>query len=290
MSIEYFSGKITARTVRGEVTLAEGVSFSVADGETLALIGGSGSGKTIVACSMMHLLPRNVTANGMKFVFSGEDLSEKKNIRKLLGDRIVYIPQSGHEHLDPSRKVKHHIFDSLKRMKVPRKERGALMLRKLAAAGLDDPKRVAECYPFELSGGMAQRVVIAIGLCSRAEFVIADEPTNGLEDERKGEFVELIEELFPSAAKLVITHDISVAALADRVAVMCGGVVMEEGTAEEVLTSPRCPYTKALIGSLVENGMHEVPKLREQRGVCPFYSRCPEAEERCVTERVCRDA
>lgn len=140
-------------------------------------------------------------------------------------------------------------------------------------------------YPFQLSGGMAQRVTIALALCSNAKLIIADEPTNGLGEKATAGFVSLLDSLFPEAAKLVITHDIGVAGLCANTLVMCGGRMMERGPSSALLAEPRHPYTKALIGALVRNGMRETPALREGRGDCPFYRRCPDARPECLTER-----
>ena len=131
---------------------------------------------------------------------------------------------------------------------------------------------------------MAQRVTIALALCSKAKLLIADEPTNGLDQDSKQQTLSLLNGLFPDAAKLIITHDISVAATCDRILVLCGGRMLETGISSEVLTAPYHPYTKALLGALVENGMRETPALRTETGFCPFYRRCPSARERCRTE------
>lgn len=289
MSVKFESGIIKAKLDKTSVVLADGISFEIEDGKSLAMIGETGSGKTIVACAIMKLLPVNVSSKGGRFVFCGEDLSNKKNINKLLGREIVYIPQCGHENLNPTRKVKYHLYDSLRRIGVKRKELRIEAENKLEKVGFENPKEIMEKYPFELSGGMAQRVVIAIGLCSRAKFVIADEPTNGLENEKKFEFLNLIKELFPQASKLVITHDISVAESLDDVIVLCKGKVMEKGRAKDVLDNPFCPFTKALISALVKNGMQETPIIRENKGPCPFYARCKNASDACAIWEVCND-
>ena len=129
---------------------------------------------------------------------------------------------------------------------------------------------------------MAQRVTIALAACSRARLLIADEPTNGLDEVGRAQFFALLDSIFPDAAKLIITHDISVAARCDRVLVLCGGRMLETGASADVLSTPRHPYTKALLAAQVANGMQPSPILREGVSACPFYARCPEAEEACL--------
>ena len=149
---------------------------------------------------------------------------------------------------------------------------------------------ILDRYAFQLSGGMAQRVTIALALCSEAKLLIADEPTNGLDQDSKRQTLSLLNELFPDAAKLIITHDISVAAECDRLLVLCGGRMLETGISSEVLAAPHHPYTKALLGALVENGMRETPALRTETGCCPFYRRCPSARTPCRAEMPLRKA
>ena len=156
--------------------------------------------------------------------------------------------------------------------------------------GFAQPEAILKQYPFQLSGGMAQRVTIALALCSEAKLLIADEPTNGLDQDSKRQTLSLLNELFPDAAKLIITHDISVAAECDRILVLCGGRMLETGISSEVLAAPHHPYTKALLGALVENGMRETPALRTETGCCPFYRRCPSARTPCRTEMPQRKA
>lgn len=283
--LEYESGTISAQLDRTQKVLVRDVSFSLRAGESLALIGETGSGKTMAALSLMKLLPSNVRMNGGTIRFLGEDLLKRKNIRALLGQDIVYIPQSGLECLNPSETVRRQMYSNLRKLNTPIARLEHETLEHLSAAGFPEPEAVVGRYPFQLSGGMAQRVTIALALCSNAKLIIADEPTNGLGEKATAGFVSLLDSLFPEAAKLVITHDIGVAGLCANTLVMCGGRMMERGPSSALLAEPRHPYTKALIGALVRNGMRETPALREGRGDCPFYRRCPDARPECLTER-----
>lgn len=280
-TLDYSCGGIGAQLDRTQKMLVQDVTIRLDSGETLALVGETGSGKTILAQSLMGVLPPNVHRHGGKIFICGKEIVHEKQLRAMLGKEIVYIPQNGYEFLNPTRTVRKHLYDSLARIAVPVGKRATVALEKLEQAGFSEPKSVIDRYPFELSGGMAQRVTIALALCSRAKLLIADEPTNGLDEAAKARFMHLLGTLFPEAGKLVITHDISVAAMCDRLLVLCRGRAMESGKATDVLTSPYHPYTKALLAALVENGMRQTPVLRKGPGLCPFYHRCPQATVQC---------
>ena len=282
--LQYDSGAIAAKLDRTEKELIHKVSFHISCGESLTLIGETGSGKTLIAQSIMGVLPRNVRLVSGEISFCGNTLPKGKKLRSMLGREIVYIPQNGHEFLDQSRSVRRQMFDSIEKLDVTSPQRYAFACEKLAQVGFTQPEAILEQYPFQLSGGMAQRVTIALALCSKAKLLIADEPTNGLDQDSKRQTLSLLKNLFPDAAKLIITHDISVAAECDRILVLCGGRMLETGISSEVLTAPYHPYTKVLLGALVENGMRETPALRTGTGICPFYRRCPSARDRCRTE------
>ena len=196
--------------------------------------------------------------------------------------RHTYAEQfAGLEFLNPSKKVRYHLYDSLQKLGIPRKLWETTAIQKLSAVGFEQPESVSDKYPFQLSGGMAQRVTIAISACSRAKLVIADEPTNGLDHEAKVRFMDMLKKIFPEAAKLIITHDIGVAALCDKTLVLCGGKTVETGPSDVLLCQPKHPYTTALVGALVKNGMRETPVLRSGRHDCPFYTKCVQADESC---------
>lgn len=277
----YKSGQIIAERRKSSRTLVDNIDFSLREGESLALIGETGSGKTMTALSIMGLLPSNVTQRNEEICFCGKRFSGSHRPRRELGVSIVYIPQNGMEYLNPSRKVKDQLYDNLAKLGISGNGRERTAMEKLRAAGLSAPETFMEKYPFQLSGGEAQRVTIAISACSDAKLLIADEPTNGLDPETKTRFLSHLHALFPKAAKLLITHDVAAAELCGRVLVLCGGKFIESGPADAVLRSPKHPYTQALRAACVKNGMRETPVLREGLSDCPFYRRCPEASEHC---------
>ena len=281
-AFSYACGTISAKLSRGERVLLHNVSFSLSSGERLAVIGETGSGKTMLALSILGLLPANVRMRDGCVQLDGAALPTVKQLKTLRVDNMVYIPQNGAEFLIPARTVRKQLYDSLKKLGLPRKEFPALAAEKLRLAGFDAPETVLDKYPFQLSGGMAQRVTIALAACSRARLLIADEPTNGLDEAGRAQFFALLDSIFPDAAKLIITHDISAAARCGRVLVLCGGRMLETGASADVLSVPRHPYTKALLAAQVANGMQPSPVLRGGVSVCPFYARCPEADAACL--------
>ena len=281
-AFSYACGTISAKLSRGERVLLQDVSFSLSSRERLAVIGETGSGKTMLALSILGLLPANVRMQSGCIEMDGAALPSGKQLQTLRGDKMVYIPQNGAEFLLPARTVRKQFYDSLKKLGLPRKVFPALAAEKLRLAGFDAPETVLDKHPFQLSGGMAQRVTIALAACSRARLLIADEPTNGLDEAGRAQFFALLDSIFPDAAKLIITHDISVAARCDRVLVLCGGRMLETGTVDAVLGAPHHPYTKALLAAQVANGMQPSPVLREDVSGCPFYTRCPETDAGCL--------
>ena len=283
-AFSYACDMISAKLARGERVLLQDVSFSLSSGERMAVIGETGSGKTMLALSILGLLPANVRMQGGCIQMDGTALPTGKQLQTLRGDKLVYIPQNGAEFLHSARTVRKQLYDSLKKLGLPRKDFPALAAEKLRLAGFDAPETILDKYPFQLSGGMAQRVTIALAACSRARLLIADEPTNGLDENGRAQFFALLDSIFPDAAKLIITHDISVAARCDRVLVLCGGRMLETGASSTVLRAPRHPYTKALLAAQVANGMQPSPVLREGASGCPFYARCPEANATCLND------
>ena len=281
-AFSYACDTISAKLSRGERVLLQDVSFSLSSGERLAVIGETGSGKTMLALSILGLLPANVRMQSGCIQMDGAALPSGKQLQTLRGDKLVYIPQNGAEFLLPARTVRKQLYDSLKKLSLPRKAFPALAAEKLRLVGFDAPETILDKYPFQLSGGMAQRVTIALAACSRARLLIADEPTNGLDEAGRAQFFALLDSIFPDAAKLIITHDISVASRCDRVLVLCGGRMLETDASSTVLRAPRHPYTKALLAAQVANGMQPSPILREGVSGCPFYARCPEADAGCL--------
>lgn len=290
--------KAEFRLGRGAVRAVDGVDFHVADGEILALVGESGSGKSATALSVMGLLRSPGRVTGGSVLFHGEDLlaKDERELRKIRGDRIAMIFQDPMTSLNPVYKVKDQIMESMTlHTGLSKKEAYARTLELLDTVGIPSPEERAEEYPHRLSGGMRQRVMIAMALACRPELLIADEPTTALDVTIQAQILELLYEMREKTgmAVLLITHDMGVVAeAADRVAVMYCGKIMESAGVKDLFSHPLHPYTEGLLAS--------VPKLEGSRSArlpsipgavpdplnmpsgCPFYDRCPKRMERCA--------
>lgn len=231
------------------------VSFSIEKGKKLAMVGESGCGKTMTAMAILGLLPENCTAHGEIF-WAHRDLLKlsKAERKKMLGSIHVWIPQSGADFLNPSLTIKYQMkeafFHGVSESKRDWRRRAEEALRKV---GFEDPNTVLKAYPFQLSGGMAQRVILAMAALGKPELVIADEPTRGIDQANIEQFLGHLDSLFPDAAILLITHDISVAAVCDEIIVMNQGKAVELGESSQVLHNPEEAYTRRLICSLPQN-------------------------------------
>lgn len=289
------------KTYAGIVEAVRGVSFELQTGEILAIVGESGCGKSVTAQSIMRLVPEppgEITSGSI--VFDGEEilsLSEKK-MRSIRGNTISMIFQDPMTSLNPVLNVRTQITESLllhKAMSKAEATRRAVDLLKLV--GIPAPETRLRQYPHELSGGLRQRVMIAMALTCDPRLLIADEPTTALDVTIQAQILELMREIKDrlQMSLILITHDLGVVAgLADRVLVMYAGQVIETGTVDEVLKRPLHPYTWGLLNSLprlnMEKGQKLVPiwgqppDLLQHFTNCPFLPRCNYAMEICTRE------
>jgi peptide/nickel transport system ATP-binding protein len=241
------------RSRRDTVDAVRDVSFTVAPGETVALVGGSGSGKSTTAHSIVRLLPPNAVIGGGQIYLGGEELSRlrPRALRSVRGRRIGLIPQDPAVSLNPVMRIGRQVAEVLLLHGLAdRRNAPVLAVEALAAAGLDQPSARARQYPHELSGGMRQRVLIAIALVARPSLVIADEATSALDVTVQRQVLDHLETMTRDlgTSVLMITHDLGVAAdRADRILVMDQGSIVEQGAPDQVLRSPEHPYTKSLI-------------------------------------------
>ncbi|RKX34738.1 MAG: ABC transporter ATP-binding protein [Verrucomicrobia bacterium] len=290
-------------TRNGVVKAVDGVSFSVDKGETLGIVGESGSGKSVTCYSMMGLIPQPPgRIESGRAIFDGIDLLSCPTpvLRKIRGDRISMIFQDPMTSLNPYLRISDQLIEPLMTHNSDATKDWALGLAidALNEVGIQDAAKRIHFYPHEFSGGMRQRVMIAMALITKPELLIADEPTTALDVTVQAQILELIKRLQHElgTAVIFITHDLGVVAgLCDRVQVMYAGRIMETAETEGVYKHPKHPYTKALqqsIPSLQPKGseLFTIPGMppdlsRDIRG-CPFAPRCTEAVERCHTEPI----
>lgn len=275
---------VTADCTAGKTDIVRGLRFCADCGERLAIVGESGCGKTMTAMAITGTLPANCAESG-EILLDGISLDKlsRRKLNAMRGNEIVYVPQSGAEFLNPSLKIGTQVTESVAKNGVPRNGRKRESFKRLCAAGLDNADEILEKYPFEISGGQAQKVVLAMSASPAAKLVIADEPTKGIDEEAAKRFLDGLDEIFGSAAIIVITHNISIAARTDKLLVMFQGEAVEFGPTEEILAQPFHPYTKSLIAALPENGLKADSEfvLPPKGKGCPYSGRCPKATPLC---------
>jgi len=245
--------------------VVNGVSLAIRKGEVHGLIGESGSGKTQTAWSVLRLLPAGGRIVAGNVVFEGKDLAHlsEREMQKIRGRRIAYIPQEPMSNLDPSFTIGSQLVEPMRvTLGVSRDEAKKRALALLARVGIPNPQRTFDAYPHEVSGGMAQRVLIAGAVSCEADLIIADEPTTALDVTVQAEILDLLRELQSDlhVAVLLVTHNFGVVAdLCDRVSVMQNGRIVETGSARAIFRDPRHPYTKSLFDAILEDGAARGP-------------------------------
>lgn len=268
--------KINFKTYAGIVQAVRGVNFELYEGETLAIVGESGSGKSVTSNSIMKLIPQppGIYAGG-QILFDGKDLIPltEKEMSKVRGNEIAMIFQDPMTALNPTMRVGKQITEViLKHKKVSSEEAKARAIELLDLVGIPMPEKRFRQYPHEFSGGMRQRVVIAIALAADPKLLIADEPTTALDVTIQAQILELMKDIQKkrNTSIIFITHDLGVVAnIADRVAVMYAGQIVEYGTVNDIFYNPRHPYTWGLLGSMPDLKNNVKEELRTIPGSPP---------------------
>lgn len=249
--------RVSFNTYNGEVQAVRGVSFELNKGETLAIVGESGSGKSVTSNALMRLLPepQSVIKSG-EILFEGEDLvkKSKKEMQKIRGKDISMVFQDPMSSLNPTMKIGNQIMEGLiKHQNMNKSDAKKRALELLELVGIPQPEIRINQFPHQFSGGMRQRVVVAIALACNPKILIADEPTTALDVTIQAQILELMKDIQKKtdSAIIFITHDLGVVAnVADRVAVMYAGKIVEIGTVDDIFYNPKHPYTWGLIGSM----------------------------------------
>lgn len=285
----------------GEVKAVRGISFDVNEGEVLGIVGESGSGKSVTSLSIMGLLQYPGRVVDGEILLNGEDILtySKDQMRKVRGKEIAMIFQDPMTSLNPVYTIGNQVMEMiLEHEKMSRREARARAIEMLKLVGIPAAEKRIDSYPHEFSGGMRQRVMIALALSCNPKLLIADEPTTALDVTIQAQILSLIKSLNKQfgMTTMLITHDLGVVAtVCDKVAVMYGGLIMEYGTVDEIFYHPRHPYTMGLLGSIphVDGGEKRrlipidgtPPDLINPPKGCPFSTRCKYCMNVCTQEQ-----
>jgi peptide/nickel transport system ATP-binding protein len=290
---------VAFNTRQGRVRALENIAFNIQKGETVAVVGESGSGKSVTAAAILGILDKTGSVTGGDIVFSGMELLKfsERDLRSIRGREIAMIFQNPRAALNPIRSIGRQIEDVLQTHgPVPQKDLRDKAIMALNAVNISSAEHRYHQYPFELSGGMCQRVMIAMAISCRPALLIADEPTTGLDVTTQANIMELIK---TKAAQLhmstmLITHDLNMAArYCDKIIVMHAGHVVETAPTAELYRNPLHPYTQKLIAATpsLHGGVHDIdsipgnlPNLLKETPNCRFAARCQWVEEKCVRE------
>ncbi|MFD1848693.1 ABC transporter ATP-binding protein [Oceanobacillus bengalensis] len=288
------------RTAKGTSQAVRDVSFSLEEGETLCIVGESGSGKSITSLSLLGLLPENGDIAKGSIRFKGEELVGKKEeaLRKLRGNKISMIFQEPMTALNPVFTIGYQLQEPLIiHQNLSKQEARKRSMALLAEVGIPNPKEKLDQYPHELSGGMRQRVMIAMALACEPSLLIADEPTTALDVTIQAQILDLIDDLKEQLGMGVVfvTHDMGVVAeIADKVMVMYAGEVVETGDVKTIFEDPQHPYTKGLLAAVpnVDDETQELsiipgsmPSVDDEIEGCRFHPRCPFAMDICKQKK-----
>ncbi|NIK78302.1 peptide/nickel transport system ATP-binding protein [Paenibacillus castaneae] len=290
--------KVSFDTRAGENQAVRGVSFHIDEGETLGIVGESGSGKSVTAKALLGLISPPGKVIGGEILYHGESLTglSEKQWRSIRGNRIAMVFQDPMTALNPVKKIGAQMTEVIARHRGLKKAEALKeAIRMLSEVGINEPERRVEQYPHEFSGGMRQRVMIAMALSCQPELLLADEPTTAIDVTIQAQILDLLKELKDKSrmSVVLITHDLGVVAqVCTRVIVMYGGMVMEEGLVDDIFFRPGHPYTQGLLRSLPkrDGGSRErlvpiegsPPDLINPPPGCPFIERCPHAFGKCV--------
>ena len=291
---------VSFRTSNGRLQAVRGIDFDLYKGETLAIVGESGSGKSVTSKAVLGILAGNSIVEGGEIIYDGKDLLKlsESEFHRIRGDKIAMIFQDPMTSLNPTYSIGHQLVEAIMlhtdRNKKEAWDRAVEMLK---LVNVNEPEKRMKQYPYEFSGGMRQRVMIAMALACEPDILIADEPTTALDVTIQAQILDLMRDLQKKLgmAIILITHDLGVVAqMCDEVIVMYAGSICEQGTADEIFYNPRHEYTKGLLRSIPTQDTAgkrlqpisgtPIDLLNMPKG-CPFAPRCDKALKICLSER-----
>ncbi len=294
LTVSYSQGKQTLDAVRD-------INLKIEPGQIYGLVGESGSGKSTLALAVMRYLSANGSLTQGAIYFSGQNIwtLNEKSLKNIWGSQMSLVPQNPMASLNPSLKIGEQMIESLNQKDLSRQEALDAALNWLGKVNIPDPVRVSRSYPHQLSGGMQQRVLIAMALSNSPKFVVLDEPTTGLDVTTEAVMLDLLRDLIreQQTAALYISHDLGVVSqIADRVAVLYAGELVEDATVHDLYQQPVHPYTMGLLNSVPKLGqskrevtLHsmqgQIPSLQDLPSGCVFAPRCPLAVDQCIQQR-----
>lgn len=294
--LEVKSLNIYLKREKERINAVRNVSFSIEKGKTLGIIGESGSGKSITCYAIMGLLDKDLWEVSGEVYLNGESLNIHDNnfMQRIRGSKIAMIMQNPMSAFNPVITIGAHFVETINKAGEEKKSKEEIRKRAIdlmEKMRIRDPEAVYRSYAFQLSGGMLQRIMIALALVSEPELLIADEPTTALDLTVQHEIIKILNEMQSklNTSILIVSHDLGVIShLADEIAVMYAGVFMEKNTANEILDNPRHPYTKGLFASRPAFSKNRLtvmpghpPRLEERGQGCQFYKRCTIGSKEC---------
>lgn len=286
---------VTFHTAQGKVNAVNHLTTTFTSGQITGVIGESGSGKSVMGMSILGLLPHTAAVEGRCY-YKEKNLYqlEGKALRKLRGVEIGLIPQNPTASLNPMMKIGRQLKEASRYHKLAKgKVLHQRIYKYLQDFGFTNPELIMNQYPFQMSGGMNQRIVSLLGLACGPRWMIADEPTKGLDAVVRKQVYKTLKQIYQEnqCSMIVITHDLKLAYhLCQEIRVMYKGEIVEQGPCKRVMENPRHPYTKGLLAAMPENGLQAIMKadsaVEESRSSCPFYNRCKEATARCERQNM----
>lgn len=292
---------ITLKQKKKKIDAVDHISFSLEKGKTLGIIGESGSGKSLTCMGILGLLKKELWDVQGEIRFQDEvlNMKDRKQITKLNGNKIAMIMQNPMSAFNPVITIGAHFYETMNKPgkeKLSKNEIQRIAIGLLEKMHIRDSESVLRSYAFQLSGGMLQRIMIALALAVKPDILIADEPTTALDLSVQSEIIHILKELQKEYGMsiLIVSHDLSVIrALSHNIAVMYAGNFVEKGTVEELLEKPAHPYTRGLFASKPEFSKKRLPmmegqppSLEERHEGCRFYERCPEKTEKCLQYKI----